>query len=205
MDEYKTSYKLPVLPYELDALQPVISKEALEIHYKKHHQAYVNNLNIALDKYHEAERKNDISEMTNLQSSIKFNGGGYINHKLFWDNLAPISSNKSESKGEIEVVINSNFGSFEALKEEFNKKALAVQGSGWAWIGYNKSFKTLEIVTTKNHETISSLGLIPIMIVDVWEHAYYLQYKNERNTFLKNIWQIINFEEIEKRYKKAIE
>ena len=108
-------------------------------------------------------------------------------------------------RGDFLKVLENAFTSFDIFKEEFSKKAIAVQGSGWAWLGYNKLYKTLEVTTTQNHETISSYGLIPLLIVDVWEHAYYLQYRNERNTFIKEIFKILNWEEVEKRYKKAID
>lgn len=200
----KTSYQLPDLPYDYNALEPVISAETLELHYSKHHRAYVNNLNNALEKYHQAETKNDISSMITLQSAIKFNGGGHINHSIFWTNLGPTSKGAGDApKGELAKAIDRDFGSFNALKEKFNSAAIAIQGSGWEWLGYNKTSKVLEIVSCSNHDLLSALGLIPIMTVDVWEHAYYLQYKNLRADFVKAIWQIMNWRNMEERYSKA--
>jgi len=199
-----TSYQLPELPYDFNALEPVISAEIMQLHYSKHHQAYVDNLNIALEKYHEAESKNDITAMITLQSAIKFNGGGHINHSIFWTNLGPVSQGAGQGpKKELAQAINRDFGSFETFKEKFSAATISIQGSGWGWLGYNKSSKALEIVTCSNHDLLSSLGLVPIFTVDVWEHAYYLQYKNLRASFVKSVWQILNWQNMEERFSKA--
>jgi Fe-Mn family superoxide dismutase len=205
MDEtVKTSYQLPELPYDFNALEPVISSEIMELHYSKHHKAYVNNLNMALEKYHEAESKNDISAMITLQSAIKFNGGGHINHSIFWTNLGPVSKGAGQSpKGKLAEMINRDFGSFETFKEKFIASATGIQGSGWQWLGYNKGSKVLEIISCSNHDLLSAQGLIPIFTVDVWEHAYYLQYKNLRGDFVKAIWQVLNWRNMEERFAKA--
>ncbi len=198
----KTSYTLPELGYDFNALEPVISKEALEIHYFKHHQGYVNNLNAALDKYHDAELKNDIQAMVVFQDAIKFNGGGHINHSFFWKNLAPNS--KKQPEGILLEAIKKEFGSFDEFKEKFNAQAALIQGSGWAWLAYNKITETLQIATTANHGTARSIGLSPLMVVDVWEHAYYIQYKNEKKQFLKEIWQVLDFKAVEERFSKIL-
>lgn len=194
------SFKLPSLPYELNALEPILSKQIVELHYLKHHNGYVNNLNAALKKYEEAFKKNDLTAMIELQSLITFNGGGHFNHSFFWNTLMPYSKNKPSNN--FLKVINDSFGSFDNLVSEFNRQSLAVQGSGWSWIGYDRGLKKLRIATTKNHGLID---FIPLLIVDLWEHAYYLQYKNERNTYLNEIWKILNWPEIEKRYIKSLE
>jgi len=201
MSNNKTSYQLPDLPYDLNALEPVISKEALEIHYTKHHKAYVDKLNEALDKYHEAELKKNVDEMVALQSAIQFNGGGHINHSFFWKCLQPKKDATSPSKDLLEV-IEKDFESLDALKEKFNAQATAIQGSGWCWLAYNELTSHLEIITTLNHGTLRENKLLPLLIVDVWEHAYYLQYQNKRADFLKAIWDIVNWGAIERRYKK---
>ena len=199
----ETSYQLPNLPYDFKALEPVISAEIMEIHYLKHHKGYVTNLNTALEKYHEAESKNDIAQMIAFQSAIKFNGGGHINHSIFWTILAPISTGGGPSL-ELAQLIDRDFGSFEAFKEKFNAVTGAIQGSGWGWLGYNKGQKKLEIATCANQDPLSTQGLIPILGVDVWEHAYYLQYKNVRADYLKAIWQIFNWTVIGERFAKAV-
>ena len=200
-----TSYKLPELPYDFNALEPVISKEIMELHYTKHHKAYVDNLNKALEKYHEAETKNDVAAMIAMQQAIKFNGGGHINHSIFWTILASPSKGGGEGpKNDLLKQIEEDFNSFENFKEKFNSITVAIQGSGWGWLGFNKESRRLEIATTSNQDPLSSQKLIPLLGVDVWEHAYYLQYKNMRADYVKAIWQIFNWKQIEDRYAKAI-
>ncbi len=203
-DSEKTSYQLPELPYAFNALEPVISAEIMELHYSKHHKGYVANLNAALEKYHEAESKNDVAQMIALQSAIKFNGGGHINHSIFWTILTPPSKSSGAPKGELAKMIDRDFGSLNTLKEKFNAMASAIQGSGWGWLGYNKAQKRLEITTCSNQDPLSTQNLIPILGIDVWEHAYYLQYKNVRADYVKAIWQIFNWSHIEDRFAKAI-
>ncbi len=200
-----TSYQLPELPYDFNALEPVISAEIMELHYTKHHKGYVTNLNTALEKYHKAETKNDVSAMIALQQAIKFNGGGHINHSIFWTILAPLSKGGGHGlKGDLLKAIVEDFGSLDAFKEKFNATTIGIQGSGWGWLGYNKNLKRLEIATCANQDPLSAQGLVPLFGVDVWEHAYYLQYKNLRADYVKAIWQILNWKQIEERYAKAI-
>jgi Fe-Mn family superoxide dismutase len=197
-------FELPKLPYELDALEPVISKEIMTLHYTKHHQAYVTNLNAALEKYAEAEAKNEIAQMVALQQAIRFNGGGHVNHSIFWTNLAPVSKGGgTPPQGALAKAIDHTFGSFDAFKEQFSAKAAALQGSGWVWLGYNKTSKHLEIVACDNQDPLSTKGLIPILGLDVWEHAYYLQYKNVRPDYIKAIWQVFNWKNAEERFAAA--
>lgn len=195
----QTSYKLPDLPYDFSALEPVISAEIMELHYAKHHQAYVTNLNTALEKYHQAETKNDVSQMISLQAAIKFNGGGHINHSIFWSILTPLSKAQEGPKGELARMIDRDFGSFDSFKEKLTIAAVGVQGSGWGWLGYNKGQKRLEIATCVNQDPLSAQGLVPLLGIDVWEHAYYLQYKNVRADYVKNIWKIFNWQQVEQR------
>ncbi len=195
-------YELPDLPYDYSALEPVISAEIMELHHNKHHAGYVTKLNEALDKYSTAESKGDMAAMIALQSAIKFNGGGHVNHSLFWTTLAPEGSAELP-KGGLSQAIDSAFGSFEKFQEKFNAKTAAVQGSGWGWLGYCGETDSVKIATCSNQDPLSTHGLVPLMGVDVWEHAYYLQYKNVRPDYLKNIWRIINWAEVEKRYQQA--
>lgn len=197
-------FELPKLPYELDALEPVISKEIMTLHYTKHHQAYVNNLSAALEKYAEAESKDDIAQMIALEQAIKFNGGGHINHSIFWTNLAPAGKGGGGNpSGNLEKAIQQSFGSFDAFKEQFSAKATGLQGSGWVWLGWNKTLKHLEIAACDNQDPLSTKGLIPLLGLDVWEHAYYLQYKNVRPDYVKAIWQIFNWKNVEERLAAA--
>jgi Fe-Mn family superoxide dismutase len=200
----KPNYQIPDLPYDYSSLLPVISAEIMELHYTKHHKGYVTNLNIALEKYHEAEHNHEIASMVALQSAIKFNGGGHINHSIFWTILAPISQGGGgEPKGELAKMIARDFRSFDEFKEKLSALAVGIQGSGWGWLGYNKGSKKLELASCANQDPLSTQGLVPLLGIDVWEHAYYLQYKNVRADYVKAIWQIFNWKEIEGRWAKA--
>ncbi len=199
-----TEYTLPELPYDFNALEPVISAEIMEVHYKKHHQTYVTNLNAALKKYHEAESKNDVAGMVQLQQAIRFNGGGHVNHSIFWTNLAPQGKGGGGNpSGELLAQIQKDFGSFDAFKEKFSALTVAIQGSGWGWLGFNKGEGRLVLTTCANQDPLSTQGLVPLLGVDVWEHAYYLQYKNVRADYVKNIWNIVNWKNIEERFAAA--
>jgi len=197
------SYQLPDLPYDFNALEPVISAEIMELHYTKHHKAYVTNLNSALDKYREAEKKGHLAEMIALQGAIAFNGGGHVNHSLFWTILCPASQAQTEPQGSLKDMLVKDFGSFHEFQENFTKMTVAIQGSGWGWLGYDVSNKCLRIATTPNQDPLSRFSLVPLLGVDVWEHAYYLQYKNVRADYVKAMWQIFDWKEVEKRFVKA--
>lgn len=197
-------YQLPPLPYSLDALEPVISAEIMSLHYNKHHNAYVTNLNKALEQYAEAEKKNDVAAMIATQSAIKFNGGGHVNHSIFWTNLAPKNNGGGKApEGPLATAINAEFGSLDKFIEQFSAKAVAIQGSGWGWLGFNKAKGRLEIATCDNQDPLSTKGLIPLLGIDVWEHAYYLQYKNVRADYVKAIWSIINWKNVAERFSNA--
>ncbi len=203
-DSEKTSYQLPELPYDFNALEPVISAEIMELHYTKHHKGYVTNLNAALEKYHEAESKNDVPLMISLQPAIRFNGGGHINHSIFWTILAPPHKGGGGApKGELAKMIDRDFGSFDVFKEKLTPATAGIQGSGWGWLGYHKGQKRLEIATCQNQDPLSTQALVPILGIDVWEHAYYLQYKNVRADYVKKIWEILHWKHIEERFAKA--
>lgn len=194
------TYTLPNLPYDYAALEPVISKEIMELHHKKHHQGYVNNLNAALEKYKAAEQAELVDQMIKLQSAIKFNGGGYVNHCLFWENLAPVGQGGAP-EGTLLEAINRDFGSFENLKTRLSEESAAVQGSGWGWLGLHPLNKTLVIATTQNQDPLATLGLVPLLGIDVWEHAYYLQYKNVRPDYVKAIFDVINWKKVAERFE----
>lgn len=199
------TYKLPDLSYDFGALEPVISAQIMELHYTKHHKAYVDNLNNALDKYKEAESKEDVAAMIALQQAIRFNGGGHVNHSIFWTNLAPTSQGGGGApSGELAKALTEQFGSVALFVEKMNGQTLAIQGSGWGWLGYHKESKKLIVTTCANQDPLSTQGLVPLLGLDVWEHAYYLQYKNVRAEYLKQIWNIVNWKNVETRYLAAI-
>lgn len=197
-------YKLPDLPYDFNAIEPVISAEIMQLHYTKHHQGYVTNLNAALEKYQDAEAKGDLVAMIGLQQAIRFNGGGHVNHSIFWTNLAPTSKGGGEApKGEIAQAIQKEFTSLESFIEKFSALTIAIQGSGWGWLGYNKAAARLVMTTCANQDPLSTQGFVPLLGIDVWEHAYYLQYKNVRAEYVKNIWKVVDWKNVEERFLKA--
>jgi len=194
-----TLHTLPDLPYAYNALEPYISAEIMELHHSKHHQAYVNGLNAAEEAYVKAP---STREKIALQAALKFNGGGHINHSLFWKNLAPAKEGGGKFKdGKLKAALERDFGSIDAFKKQMNTTTAGIQGSGWGWLGYNPKTKKLEIVTTPNQDPL--LTHAPIIGIDVWEHAFYLQYKNVKADYLSAIWNVINFEEAEARFKEV--
>ncbi|KAK8853370.1 hypothetical protein IAR55_004074 [Kwoniella newhampshirensis] len=200
----RSKHTLPELPYAYDALEPSISSEIMTLHHTKHHQTYVNGLNAAEETLGKLQSSGDVKAAIGLQPALKFNGGGHINHSLFWKNLAPTGSSQAKppTSGPLYDQIQADFGGLENLKKEMNTKTAGVQGSGWGWLGYNKATKKLEVVTTANQDPL--LTHVPIIGIDIWEHAFYLQYKNVKPDYLNAIWDVINFEEAEKRLKEAL-
>ncbi|MGL4338336.1 MAG: superoxide dismutase [Turicibacter sp.] len=200
-------FQLMPLPYAYDALEPYIDKETVTIHHDKHHQTYVNNLNDTIDKYpdlYELGLDGLLSDLNALPEDIKQsvinNGGGVYNHNFYWNIMTPNSTKKPV--GELAKAIDATFGSFDQFKEQFEKAAMSRFGSGWAWLVANKDGK-LEIISTANQDTPISLGLVPIVAIDVWEHAYYLKYQNKRADYVKNFWNVINWEQAEKNYTQT--
>ncbi|QRW26130.1 superoxide dismutase, Fe-Mn family [Rhizoctonia solani] len=203
---------LPDLPYAYNALEPYISEEIMTLHHKKHHQTYVNGYNTAVESLNKlVQDPSAARQQIALQSAIKFNGGGHINHSLFWKNLAPAGKTGLGADGKLETpllakAIDDNWkekeGGFEAFKKEFNAAALGIQGSGWAWLVFNTTKERLEITTTANQDPVLP-PYVPLFGVDMWEHAFYLQYKNVKPDYLTAIWNVINFHEAEKRLKEA--
>jgi len=194
------THTLPDLPYPYDALEPYISRQIMELHHKKHHQTYVNALNAAEEKYAQAS---SAKERIALQAALKFNGGGHINHSLFWKNLAP-ANNKGgvHPTGTLGEAINAQYGSVDNFIKEFNAAALGIQGSGWAWLGFVPATRRLEITTTANQDPL--LTSTPLLGIDMWEHAFYLQYLNVKPDYLGAIWNVINWSEAQARLDEAV-
>ncbi|KAG1844712.1 manganese superoxide dismutase [Suillus subluteus] len=192
-------HTLPDLPYAYNALEPYISETIMKLHHTKHHQTYVNGLNAAEQAYAQSP---SVKEKIALQSALKFNGGGHINHSLFWKNLSPANADGGNlSDGPLKKAIERDFGSVEEFKKKFNAATAAIQGSGWGWLGYNPATNMLEIVTTANQDPL--LSHTPIIGVDIWEHAFYLQYQNVKVDYLTAIWNVVNFKEAEQRLAEA--
>ncbi|WP_018923760.1 superoxide dismutase [Salsuginibacillus kocurii] len=200
------NYELPELPYAANALEPHIDEETMNIHHGKHHNTYVTKLNAALEGHDELASKSveelisDLDKVPeNIRTAVRNNGGGHANHKLFWTILSPEGG--GEPTGEVADAINSKFGSFEKFQEEFKNTALARFGSGWAWLVVNNG--NLEIQDTLNQDSPLSEGKTPILGVDVWEHAYYLKYQNRRPEYVDAFWNVVNWEEVNRRFNEA--
>ena len=198
------SFKLPELNYSYDALEPHIDAKTMEIHHSKHHNGYTTNLNNAIEG---TEMQNqsieEICKSENLTGAVRNNGGGYYNHCLFWDILSP--NGGGEPKDEVGEAINSSFGSFENFKNEFAKAAATRFGSGWAWLCVKNG--ALDICSTANQDNplmLDQCGGTPILGLDVWEHAYYLNYQNRRPDYINAFFNVINWEEVNKRFKAAL-
>ncbi|XP_011505886.1 PREDICTED: superoxide dismutase [Mn], mitochondrial isoform X2 [Ceratosolen solmsi marchali] len=173
----------------------------MQLHHSKHHATYVNNLNIAEEKLKEAVIKGDINSQVALSQVVKFNGGGHLNHSIFWNNLSP-SGGKPEPL--LLKQIENDFSSFDEFKQRLSNASIAIQGSGWGWLGYNQKDRKLEIAVCANQDPLqATMGLIPLFGIDVWEHAYYLQYKNVRPDYVKAIFDIANWKDISARFKNA--
>ncbi|CAM3121967.1 superoxide dismutase [Filibacter tadaridae] len=199
------AYKLPELPYAQDALEPHIDKETMNIHYNKHHNAYVTNLNNALEGNEELLSKSIEDLIANLdavpeakRTAVRNNGGGHANHTFFWEILSPNGGGKPS--GTLAEAIDKKFGSFDAFKEEFAKAGATRFGSGWAWLVLNNG--ELEVMSTPNQDSPIMEGKTPLLGLDVWEHAYYLNYQNRRPDYISAFWNVVNWDEVAKRYGK---
>ncbi|HFZ6002556.1 TPA: superoxide dismutase [Enterococcus faecium] len=200
------AYTLPDLPYAYDALEPYIDEETMHLHHDKHHNTYVTNLNSAIEKYPELGEKTIeelLSDMdaipTDIKTAVRNNGGGHANHSFFWEIMAPNAG--GEPTGEIKEAINEAFGDFSSFKEEFKKAAAGRFGSGWAWLVMENG--KLAITSTANQDSPLMEGKTPILGLDVWEHAYYLKYKNVRPDYIAAFWNVINWDEVNKRFEAA--
>lgn len=200
------AFTLPALPYAYDALEPHIDKETMTIHHDKHHAAYVNNLNKALEGKSDLASKSVeelISDLNSvpedIRTAVRNNGGGHANHTLFWEIMTP--GGAKEPSGELADAINSAFGSLDALKEKFNAAGASRFGSGWAWLVKTKDGK-LDVISTANQDNPLMEGHQPIFGNDVWEHAYYLKYQNRRPDYLAAWWNVVNFDKVAERFSK---
>ncbi|KAL4973402.1 Manganese/iron superoxide dismutase [Aspergillus desertorum] len=197
-------YTLPPLPYAYDALEPIISTQIMTLHHQKHHQTYITNLNALLESQATALQTHNIPSLISLQQKIKFNGGGHINHSLFWENLAPYNSPATDitsAAPELKRTIEAQFGAVESFTMAFNAVLLGIQGSGWGWL-VKDSVGKLDIVTTKDQDPVT--GLVAIFGVDMWEHAYYLQYLNNKAAYVEGVWEVLNWAVAEERFKRGV-
>ena len=199
-------YTLPRLPYKYNALEPYIDAKTMEIHHIKHHQAYIDKLNAALERYPKLQDKSaeellqDIESISSdIRTTVINHGGGHVNHSLFWQFLSP---KKQKFNGEIAKVIDKTLGNFNELKKKFSEAAIGRFGSGWAWLVVDKG--KLEVISTPNQDSPLMDGLKPILGLDVWEHAYYLCYMNRRAEYIESFWNIVNWERVNELYEEAL-
>jgi superoxide dismutase, Fe-Mn family len=197
------SFKLPSLNYSYDALEPNIDARTMEIHHTKHHAAYINNLNAAVENTDMAGESLEelMKNVSKYPVSVRNNGGGHFNHSLFWEILSP--GGGGQPSGELMAAISSSFGSFDAFKDEFSKAAATRFGSGWAWL-VNQDGRLVVSSTPNQDNPVMDLAEVkgtPILALDVWEHAYYLHYQNRRPDYISAFWNVINWDEVEKRFK----
>ncbi|WP_144612579.1 superoxide dismutase [Mn] [Bacillus cereus] len=199
-------HELPNLPYAYDALEPHFDKETMNIHHTKHHNTYITNLNAALEGHAELADKSVEELVTNLnevpeaiRTAVRNNGGGHANHTFFWTILSP--NGGGQPVGELATAIEAKFGSFDAFKEEFAKAGATRFGSGWAWLVVNNG--ELEVTSTPNQDSPLTEGKTPVVGLDVWEHAYYLNYQNRRPDYIGAFWNVVDWNAAEKRYQEA--
>jgi len=196
------SYVLPKLSYGYNELEPYISEEQLKIHHQKHHQAYVNGANVIFEHLEKARKDGIDLDLKSTLKALSFNIGGHILHSLFWDNLAPTGKGGGKLGGVLSNAIEKEFGSFDRFKKEFAQSAVSVEGSGWAALTFHKQTNRPIIMQIEKH----NINIYPmfeiLMVLDVWEHAYYLDYKNERAKFVDAFWNIVNWDEVNKRLEK---
>lgn len=201
-------FLLPKLSYAYDALEPVIDAKTMEIHHTKHHQTYVDKLNLALEKYPELQKKKvedllkDLNKIPeDVRNAVRNHGGGHYNHSLFWEMMTSDKKNR-EMKVKVVEAIEKTFGSVDKFKEQFNNTGLNRFGSGWAWLVVNKG--KLEICSTANQDSPISEGKVILLGLDVWEHAYYLKHQSNRKAYVEGWWSVVNWKQVEKLYCAAL-
>ncbi|RGE17920.1 superoxide dismutase [Leucobacter sp. wl10] len=195
------AYSLPELPYDYAALEPHISGKIMQLHHDKHHQAYVTGANTALEQLAEARDSENLAAVNKLEKDLAFNLGGHVNHTIFWNNLSPEGGERPE--GELAAAIDEHFGSFEKFQAHFTATALGVQGSGWAVLAWDALGQRPNVVQLFDQQGNLPAGTIPLLMLDVWEHAYYLDYLNVRADYVKAFWNIANWQDVAKRLETA--
>lgn len=194
-------YTLPDLPYDYAALEPHISGRIMELHHDKHHATYVGGANTALEKLAEAREKDDLAAVNLHEKNLAFNLGGHVNHTVFWQNLSPDGGDKPV--GELAAAIDEFFGSFEAFQKHFAANATGIQGSGWSILAWDSIGQKLVIVQLYDQQSNLALGLVPIVMLDMWEHAFYLDYVNVKADYVKAWWNIVSWADAGARFDRA--
>ncbi len=196
-------HQLPPLPYSYNALEPVISARTLQIHHDRLHRAYVDNLNKTELKVVEARQTNNFEQIRGLERNLAFNGSGHILHSIYWTIMAP--GGAGQPHGQLEYQIIRYFGNLPAFLKQFAEAAKDVEASGWGVLAWVPAFGHLEIFTAENHQKLTDWGCIPVLVCDVWEHAYYLDYENRRPDYIKAWWSLVNWNEVERRLVLAMQ
>lgn len=191
------TYKLPELTYDYSALEPHISARIMELHHSRHHQAYVTGANAALEAMAEARASNNFGTLPKLQKDLAFNLGGHVNHSIFWQNLSPEGG---EVSGNLSAAIDEFFGSFDGFKNHFSAAAVGIQGSGWAYLAWDALGNRLVIGQLYDQQGNIAMGNIPLLMLDMWEHAFYLDYQNVKADYVKAFWNIVNWADVAKRF-----
>ena len=192
------TYTLPELPYAYNALEPHYDEQTVRIHHDMHHKAYVDGLNNALIKLAQARDNADYALIKHWEKELAFQGSGHVLHTLFWENMTPQSS--GSPSGDLLQQIEQDFGGFEAFQKQFSAAAGAVEGSGWAVLGWQPQLGQLLITQVEKHQDLTVWGIVPLLILDVWEHAYYLKYQNRRGEWISAWWNIVNWEVVAQRF-----
>ena len=196
-----SDYTLPDLPYDYGALAPHISGEIMELHHSKHHQTYVSGANTALEQLAEARDTEKLGPVNLYEKNLAFNLAGHVNHSVFWPNMSPDGGDKPD--GELGTAIDQWFGSFDAFRAHFEANALAVQGSGWSILTWDMVAQRMFIVQLYDHQGNLPMCLVPLLMLDMWEHAYYLDYKNDKGTFVDQWWSVVNWADVQARFERA--
>ncbi|GAE02806.1 superoxide dismutase [Clostridium botulinum B str. Osaka05] len=196
------AHTLPNLNYDYNALEPHYDEKTLKIHHDIHHKAYVDGLNKAEQKLQEARESGDFTLIKHWEKEIAFHGSGHILHTLFWENMTPNGNLNPE--GTVIEKIKQDFGDYEKFKKQFTEAAIAVEGSGWTVLAWNPMFQKLVILQAEKHQNLTQWGVVPLLILDLWEHAYYLKYQNRRAEFINAWWNIVNWDIVNTRYDNAI-
>jgi Fe-Mn family superoxide dismutase len=197
------AHKLPDLPYGYDALEPYIDEQTMRLHHDIHHAGYVKGLNTAEAKLEEARASGDYALIKHWSRDAAFHGSGHLLHSIFWPNMIAASEAKAAPTGSLAEAIDRSFGSFEAFKAQFIAASNAVEGSGWGILAYRPADESLVILTAEKHQNLTQWGVSPLLVLDVWEHAYYLKYQNRRGEYVSNFFNIINWSDVADRFEKA--
>lgn len=194
-------YQLPDLPYDYDALEPHIDARIMELHHDKHHRGYVDGANAAVERLEEMRETGDFGDVKAVKRDLSFNLSGHVNHTVFWENMSPDGG--GEPGGELADAVEEDFGSFDGFRSDFSAAAKGVEGSGWGMLVHDQVADRLLVIQAENHNNRAVQGSTPLLVCDVWEHAYYLQYENDRGEYVDAFWNVVDWDDVARRYEAA--